>query len=106
MQKIELYSSLDSPVLIQGADGNDFESIATVIHENSSRGKRRLINVNCEGSNGITNEIFDKAGTHRFKGNFSLENFNSFNLNSRNLVLSARNPDATLSQQTPHHLYN
>ena len=44
---IEVLAKLDSPILICGQNGNDFELISKAVHNNGPRGDIRLMTLNC-----------------------------------------------------------
>ena len=44
---IEVLAKLDSPILICGQNGNDFELVSKAVHNNGPRGDIRLMSINC-----------------------------------------------------------
>ena len=90
MKKIEIYSSLDSPILVEGHEGNDFAEVADIIHGNSSRRNMRLISLNCEDTSGlpIYEQLFGAASkiTQANQGTLLIENIDKLDLASQKKI--------------------
>ncbi|WDE95518.1 sigma 54-interacting transcriptional regulator [Lentisphaera profundi] len=87
MKKIEIFSSLDSPVLIEGHEGNDFAEVADILHGNSNRSNMRLIRINCEDNSGlpIYEQLFGSSSKiqQAKQGSLFIENIDQLDISSQ-----------------------
>ncbi|MDD7984842.1 sigma 54-interacting transcriptional regulator [Lentisphaera marina] len=90
MKKIEIFSSLDSPILIEGHEGNDFAEVARILHENSNRSNMRLVTLNCEDNSGlpIYEQLFGASSKilQARQGTLLIENIDKLDLSSQKKI--------------------
>ncbi|MDM8521964.1 sigma-54 dependent transcriptional regulator [Desulfococcaceae bacterium HSG8] len=67
-EQIQLFADTDIPIFIRGESGTGKELVAEAIHYNSSRKKKRLVQVNCGA---IPQELFESEFFGHKKGAFT-----------------------------------